>query len=199
MAGPEGIEWRRWVPSVRLARLTWYGFAAALALGLVWLLFGDEPTELDTGQANPLAYVLPVAIALAVLGAVPFALPVLRRPRVAANHYALTVRPGWWRTLVLPWAEVAGVAAFDIGGEPYLLVRCRRSLDPRPDLPRWLDQLVLHAAMRNRRRVDPPVDDYDLAVRMDDFVGGSAALLAALAAFAPDHVAVASDFAEDPR
>jgi hypothetical protein len=199
MAGPERIEWRRSLPSARLTGLTWYAFGAALALGLVWLLFGGEPAQLDTGQSNPLALALPIATALAVLGALPLSLPVLRRPLVAASHYALTVRPGWWRTLVLPWAKVAGVAAYRVGGEPYLLVRCRRSLDPRRDLPGRLDQVVLRVAMRRRRRGDPPVGDYDLAVCMGDFVGGSSALLATLVAFAPDHVAVENDLAEDPR
>ena len=126
MAGPEGIEWRRSVPSVPLSRLAWYGFGAAIAVGLVWLLFGGEPRELDTGRSNPLAYALPVAIVLAVVAAVPFLVPVLRRPFVAANHYALTVRPGWWRTLVLPWAKVAGVATPDLEHyRPYLEVARR--------------------------------------------------------------------------
>jgi hypothetical protein len=196
MAGPERIEWRRSVPSARLARLAWYAFGAGIALGLVWLLFGGEPAQLDTGASNPLAYAVPATIVVVVVALVPFALPLLRRPMVAANHYAVTVRAGWWRTLVLPWSEVAGVAAYRVGGDPYLLVRCRQSLQPRHDLPRWPDQLVLRAAMRNRRRADPPIGDYHLAVRMDDFVGGESAMLSTLAAFAPDHVAVASDLAD---
>ena len=57
------------------------------------------------------------------VGAIPFVLAVVRRPRVGANHFALTVRPGWVRTLVLPWSRVAEVTTADIAGERYLLVR----------------------------------------------------------------------------
>jgi hypothetical protein len=199
MAGPERIEWRRGVPSARLTVLAWYAFGAALFLGLVWLLFGGEPAELDTGRRNPLVYVLPVAVAVVLLGALPLLLPVLRRPVVAANHFALTVRGGWWRTLIMPWAKVAEVAAYRVGGTPYLLVRCRQSLDSGRDMPRWLDQAVLRAAMRDRRRGDPSVGDFHLAVRMEDFVGGSSALVATLAAFAPDDVPVAGDLADEAQ
>ena len=71
----------------------------ALAVGLVYVLFGGEPRDLDSGAANPLAVLPRLALAAALAGLVPFGLPVLRRPTVAANHYALTVRPGPWRTL----------------------------------------------------------------------------------------------------
>ena len=196
MAGPERIEWRRKVPAARLAALGWYVIAVGAVLGMVWLLFGGEPVRLDNGRANPLALLPAIAVVLALFGALPFVLSLVRLPLVAATHHALTVRSGAWRTLTMPWANVAGVAAYRVGDEPYLLVRCRQSLEDRRDLPRWFDQRVLRTALRRMRRGDPPVGDFHLAVRMNEFAGDSAALLATLAAFAPDDVPVANDLAD---
>ena len=195
MAGPERIEWRRSFPSAAMTTLGWYACAAGLALGLVWLLFGGEPPSLDSGAPNPLAVVPVAALLLAIAGLVPFALHVLRRPTVAANHYALTVRPGSLRTLVLPWARLAAVAVYRVGGEPYLLVRLLPALDRLGDQPGWVDQTVLRTA-RRQARAGQSVDGYDLAVRMRDFVGTPHSLMSALAAFAPDHVLIDVDFAD---
>jgi hypothetical protein len=193
MAGPEGIEWRRAFPSRAVTALLWYGLLAGGVLGLAWVLFGNEPAQLDDGAANPLAVVLPVAVALAVVGYGPLVLAFARRPLVAANHYALTVRPGMVRTLVLPWARIARVAVQRIGRERYLLVGCRQSLDALGDRPTWLDQGVLRAVMRVSRAGRALAGAYDLAVRMRDFVGEPSAQLATLAAFAPDHVLITDD------
>ena len=195
MAGPERIEWRRSFPSAALTMLVWYASAAALALGLVWVLFGGEPARLDSGAANPLATLPRAFLLLTLLGLVPFGLAVLRRPIVAANHYALTIRPGPWRTLVLPWAGLASVTSYRVGGEPYLFVRCLESLGSVGDRPGWADQTVLRSVLR-QSRVARPVEGSDLAVRMRDFVGSPQALLGALAAFAPDHVMIDGDFAD---
>ena len=46
---------------------------------------------------------------------------------------------------------------------------------------------------RELRRPGRPIEEYDLAVRMNEFVGDPAAQLASLAAFAPRHVMVADD------
>ena len=189
MAGPERIEWRRSPPSRSWAALAWYATGAAFAVGVVFLLFGGEPAHLGAGVTNPLAHVPMWAVGLAVLGAVPFLLALLRRPVVAANHYALTVRPGWVRTLVLPWARVAEVAIADVEGEQYLLVRCGSGLDRLGDRPRWVDQAVLRRVVHGNARVGMR---FDVAVRLRDFVGGTDGRIAALAAFAPDHVLVAN-------
>jgi hypothetical protein len=195
MAGPERIEWRRSSPSAALTMLTWYASAAALGLGLVWVLFGGEPANLDSGAANPLAILPRAALLLTLVGLVPFGLAVLRRPIVAANHYALTIRPGPWRTLVLPWARLASVTSYRVAGESYLFVRCIEAPGFVGDQPGWADQTVLRAVARQSRTAWP-VEGSDLAVRMRDFVGSPAALLSALAAFAPDHVLIDGDFAD---
>jgi hypothetical protein len=197
MAGPERIEWRRTSPSAALTVLSWYLAVALLGLALVWVLFGNEPARLDSGAVNPLALVPKLALGLALVGAVPFSIAVARRPVVAANHYALAVRPGALRMLVLPWAQLAGVAAYQVAGEPYLLVRCEGPHGDLGDHPGWLDQSVLRAALRNSHVTDRPVSEFDLAVRLRDFVGEPNALLATLAAFAPDRVAIATDITED--
>jgi hypothetical protein len=193
MSGPERIEWRRAFPTRAVAVLVWYGGIAGAALGLVLLLFGEEPARLDDGAANPLATLPPVAVVVALVGAVPFILALIRRPVVAANHYALTVRPGVWRTLVLPWSHITGVAVRRLGREHYLLVGCRRALDALGDHPGWIDQGMLRTLVRSSRYARAAVADYDLAVRMRDFVGEPGAQLGTLAAFAPDHVLIAGD------
>src|SRR5262245_18835967 len=129
MAGPERIEWRRSPPSRSLGALGWYAAGAVTVVALAFLLFGTEPAQLGSGVSNPVVHVPMWTVTLAVLGTFPFVLAALRRPVVAANHYALTVRPGWVRTLVLPWARVAEVTVADVHGERYLLVRCRDGLD----------------------------------------------------------------------
>jgi hypothetical protein len=193
MAGPERIEWRRAFPSRAVVVLVWYVGLAGAVLGLTLLLFGDEPARLDSGAANPLAAIPPVAVVVAAVGAVPFVVALVRRPVVAANHYALTVRPGVVRTLVLPWSHITGVAVRRVGRETYLLVGCRRALDVLGDHPGWFDQGVLRSLRRGSRAGRALAADYDLAVRTRDFAGEPNAQLATLAAFAPDHVLIASD------
>jgi hypothetical protein len=185
MAGPERIEWRRAFPSHAVTLLAWYIVLAGAVLGLIFLLFGGEPAQLDDGSPNPLAAVLPVALVLAVIGCLPIVLIIIRRPIVAANHYA--------RTLVLPWARIAFVAVGRVGRETYLLVRCRELLDALGDHPTWVDQGVLRAVLRTPRGGRALAGEFDLAVRLRDFVGEPNAQLATLAAFAPDHVLIASD------
>ncbi len=193
MAGPERIEWRRAFPTRALAMLAWYVGVGGAALGLVWLLFGGEPAQLDDGSPNPLAVILPLALAVALLAAVPLVLAVVRRPVVAANHYALTVRPGAARTLVLPWARIARVTVRRLDHEAYLLIRCANARDALGDHPSWIDQGVLRSLLRGSRAGRAVAAEYDLAVRMRDFVGEPHALLATVAAFAPDHVFIGSD------
>ena len=188
MAGPERIEWRRSFPSRSLAGLGWYGVVAVLIVAAVLLLFGGEPATLDTGGRNPLADIPMWTEVLVGLGAIPFILAVVRRPRVAANHFALTVRPGWVRTLVLPWSRVAEVTTAEVAGERYLLVRCRAGLDSMGDSPHWVDQSVLRGIGREGFR---KARRFDLAVRLRDFTPAADGQMTALAAFAPDHVLIA--------
>lgn len=193
MAGPERIEWRRAFPSRAVTILVWYAIVAGAALGLTWLLFGDEPAKLDDGTPNALVAVLPVVLGVVLAGLVPPVLMLVRRPLVAANHYALTVRPGCLRTLVLPWARITGVAVRRVGRETYLLVQCRQALDALGDHPGWFDQAVLRAAIRSPRGGQAVAAGYDLAARSRDFLGAPNDQLTALAAFAPDHVFIAGD------
>jgi hypothetical protein len=190
VAGPERIEWRRSFPSRSLGTLTWYVVSAVLLVLLVRALFGDEPETLDTGSSNPLADLPMWTAGLAVAGAVPIALSVVRRPRVGANHFALTVRPGWVRTLVLPWSRVGEVAAVEVGGERFLAIRLHQGLDRTGTDPAWVDQTVLREMAKlsehSARRIS-------LAVRLRDFSGTPDGQLASLAAFAPDQVLIANN------
>jgi len=188
VAGPERIEWRRSFPTRSLVALGWYVVVAVIVIAAVLLLFGTEPAKLDSGRRNLLADLPMWTEVLAVLGTVPFILAVVRRPRVAANHFALTVRPGWVRTLVLPWSRVAEVTTSAVEGERYLLVRCAVGPDRMGNTPRWVDQTVLRAMARDGSRIGR---HYDLAVRMRDFTPAGDGQMAALAAFAPDHVSIA--------
>jgi hypothetical protein len=189
--GPERIEWRRSFPSRSIAGLGWYLVFAVVVIAAVLLLFGGEPDRLDNDQPNRLADLPMWTELIAAVGAVPFVLAVIRRPRVAANHFALTVRPGWVRTLVLPWVHVAEVAVAEVEGERYLLVRCRSEPGRMGDTPRWVDQTVLRVLVRDGSR---RARHFDLAVRMRDFNPGAEGQVAALAAFAPDHVLIAAPF-----
>ena len=190
MAGPERIEWRRGFPSRSLAALGWYAVCATIVVAAVLLLFGAEPDQLDSGDHNVLADVPMWTEVLAAAGAVPFALALIRRPRVAANHFALMVRPGWVRTLVLPWSRVAEVMIAAVDEEQYLLVRCRESLDQTGNSPHWVDRTVLRALAREGFRKGR---HFDLALRMSDFTSPRIeGQMAGLAAFAPDHVLIAT-------
>lgn len=193
MAGPERIEWRRSFPSRSLVTLAWYALSAALACGLVRGLFADEPEVLPSGADNVLADLPMWTVVLATVGATPLVLAVVRRPRVGANHFALTVRPGWIRTLVLPWSRVAQVTLMEVGGEQYLLVRLRAGLDRTGTNPAWLDQNVIRELSKTPSK---RTSGFDVAVRLRDFAGGPDGQLAALAAFAPDQVLIANQLSQ---
>ncbi|WP_433213089.1 hypothetical protein ACQP00_01310 [Dactylosporangium sp. CS-047395] len=172
-----------------MGTLAWYAVSATLAVLLIRALFGDEPETLDSGAHNPLADIPMWTAGLAAIGAVPVVLAVVRRPRVGANHFALTVRPGWVRTLVLPWSRVAEVAAIEAGGERFLAVRLRRNLDRTGNNPGWIDQNVLRELVKLDDRQSRAVA---VAVRLRDFGGTPDGQLASLAAFAPDQVQIAN-------
>jgi hypothetical protein len=190
MAATEQLRWRRAFPARAARRLVWFALGGGALAAAMWGLFGTEPQRLPSGESNPLAALPTVTLVLVGALAVPFALAVARRPVVAADHYALEVRPGAVRTLVLPWAQVVEIAGVPVGGEPLLLVRCTDRQRQLGDRPRWCDQGTLRASRRaagaHRRAIEP----YDLAVRIDEFAGDPAERLAALTALAPHHVVV---------
>lgn len=195
MAGPERIALQRGFPSRAWGRLGWYVTAGVAATVVVFVLFGNEPRRLESGRINLLALAPAGAALLFVLVAIPFVLALFRRPVVAADHYALTVRPGILRTLMLPWARIVEIAAYGAKDEPFLLVRCGGRRSQLGDWPGWLDRAVLRAAARTGRAhgTAAAVAAYDVAVRLDEFAGSPAAQISALAAFAPDHVIVANE------
>jgi hypothetical protein len=184
MTGPGRIEWRRGRPWHALRRLAWWAVVGAIVLGVALLLFGPEPATLDDGTHNVLDDV-PLWTALLVLAVlVVVAVPMLRRPAVAADHYALRVRPGPWRTLLLPWAGIVEVVVLSLNGDGYLLIR----LDPHVagDRPKAWDQTVL----KNARKGTDRADAYDLAVCLKEFAGPPEGKLATLAAYAPETVVI---------
>jgi hypothetical protein len=110
-----------------------------------------------------------------------------------------------FRVLVLPWADIAEVAARTVRDEPILLLRLgtwpaaaraargarsshRSDRHARAMRPGWWDRTVLRAVRRSVRGPDRALRGYDLAVRLDDFAGRPDGQLTTLAAFAPDHV-----------
>lgn len=190
MAAAEHLQWRRVFPARPLRQLAWFMMLSAVTLVIAWVLFGTEPDRLASGERNPFALVPPLVTAGVAVASTRFVLPLLRRPAVSANHYALTVRPGSLRTLVLPWAGVAEIAAVRVRGGPVLLVRCSGRRDRPGDRSRWLDRGVLRGAMRAAGSDRATVAAYDLAVRMDEFQGTPPAQLAGLAGWAPRHVLV---------
>ncbi|MBX6722698.1 MAG: hypothetical protein IRY92_05630, partial [Dactylosporangium sp.] len=105
MVGPHRIEWRRKFPVRAWRRLGWYATSGAGVVLVGFVLFGAEPERLESGRPNPLAFIPTGLSVLFVLAATPFVLALFRRPVVAADHYALSVRPGILRTLLLPWAR----------------------------------------------------------------------------------------------
>jgi len=168
MAGPERIEWRRGFPARALRLLGWQTAAGGLAVGVAFLLFGDEPERLSDGSSNALASIPQWTLLAAGVVVVAALVRVLRR-------------------LLLPWASIAEVLAVNAGGEEYLLVRLRPGMDQLGDRPGWWDQAVLRAARRAYARAV----EYDLAVRLRDFAGPPPGKLAMLAAYAPQNVHLA--------
>ncbi|HLT09555.1 MAG TPA: hypothetical protein VK028_01955 [Micromonosporaceae bacterium] len=187
MAGNQTV-WTLRRPRRAAGRLAWTAFVACLVCGPAWLLFGDEPPEAADGAVNPLALVVPTLAILFGLALVPNVLALVRRPKLAADHYALTVRPGVARTLILPWAAVAEVATMEIDEEDFLLVRCTPAGRHLGDQPRWWDQANLRSAIRGA----PAASAYDLAVPLADFAARPEVILADLAEIAPGHVTLAS-------
>src|SRR6185436_485616 len=128
LTGADRIEWRRAFPGRALKVVGVCAAAGGLAVVAAWVLFGDDPARLNSGEANPLASVpqWTIVAAAAVVGA--SCVPVFRRPSVVATPYALSVRPGVLRRLLLPWATIAEITGVRAAGEEFLLVRLQRGL-----------------------------------------------------------------------
>lgn len=182
MAAATPFEWRPRFPTRGVRNLTWYLVVAGAVTAVVWLLFGAEPSRLPSGEVNPLARLPTLTAALAGLGMLPLAVALIRRPRIGADHYALHLRPGIGRTLLLPWAAVTELATTTVAGGPLLMVRLRPGDQPG-DRPHWYDRGVL-------RWAGTAAAGYDLAVRLDEFAGSPADCLAALADWAPTRVTI---------
>src|SRR5690606_7781540 len=190
MATAGRLQWRRAAPRRALRRTAWSLVLVAAIAAAAWLVFGGEPVRLAGGRTNPLALVPLATTALGALVVVWQGSAAFRRPLVEANHYALRVRPGRWRTLVLPWAAVAEIAGYSARGGAVLLIRCVPGRAAPGDRPGVLDRSVLRSAMRAAGPDRAAVAAFDLAVRMEEFVGTPEEQLASLAAWAPAHVRV---------
>jgi hypothetical protein len=188
LTGADRIEWRRAFPGRALKLVGVCAAAGGFAVVAAWVLFGDEPATLNSGDVNPLASVpqWTMLAAAAVVGA--SFVPLARRPCVAATQHALSVRPGVLRTVLLPWATIVEITGVRSAGEEFLLVRLQPGLDALGDHPGYWDKAVLRAAARGY----PRAVEFDLAVRMREFAGTGPAKMAALAAYAPEKVDITS-------
>jgi hypothetical protein len=166
--------------------LAWTSVLAVAVCGLAALVFGNEPDRATDGSRNPFVLVVPVLIVVFTVILLGHALAVVRRPVLRTTRYALTVRPGIVRTLVLPWAELAELTLVDLDEDTYLLVRCAPVPVSSGDRPRWWDQAQLRAV----RRGLPQGSAYDLAVPVAEFLGSPETLFAQLAAAVPMHIAM---------
>jgi len=178
--------WSRRRAGRALGRLGWTAFLGASIVTPAWFVFGDEPLRVDDGALNPLVFVVPTIAGFFVLVLVPQTLALVRRPLVTGSHYALTIRPGVFRTLVLPWAQIGELVALVVDDEAYLLIRCVPLRVRSGDWPRWWDKGHLRAARRGAAMAAA----YDLAVPMGEFEGHPDRLLDQLGRWAPAHVGV---------
>ncbi|HLV59046.1 MAG TPA: hypothetical protein VKY81_09305 [Natronosporangium sp.] len=190
MATAGRLQWRRAAPRRALRRTAWSLVLVSAVAAAAWLVFGGEPVRLAGGQTNPLALIPPATTAIGAAAVVWQVSAAFRRPLLEASHYALRVRPGRWRTLVLPWAAVAEVAGLSTRGGAVLLIRCVPGRATPGDRPGLLDRSVLRSAMRTAGPDRATVAAFDLAVRMEEFAGTPEEQLASLAAWAPGHVRV---------
>jgi hypothetical protein len=184
MTGPDRIEWRRGFPGRAWRLVASCVAAGAVAVGVSWLLFGNEPETLSDGASNPLAAIPQWTLLAALAVVLAASCPLLRRPTVTATHYALSVRPGMVRTVLLPWAAIAEIMGVRTADGDYLLIQLRPEMDAVGDRPGYWDRSVLRGATR----AYPRAVDYDLAVRLGEFAGRPDRKLATLAAYAPETV-----------
>lgn len=181
----------------RAPRRAWIRLGTYLIVGIAAtvftdLLFSTEPEVLMSGVSNPAAKVPTFVGIVAFIAVVLSAVRALRPPQLAANHYGVTVRPGAFRSLLLPWVHLEEVTAAMVPGrrEPdaYILFACDDHCGRHSgDRPRFLDRAALREA---NRATEGRVGDYDLALRLSDFTASPADLIDQLAGYAPAHVDV---------
>lgn len=160
---------------------------------ITWALFVTEPATLSNGQANPAAATPLFVGMLAGVAVAVAALPVIRPPQLAVNHFGLAVRPGAFRTVLLPWVHVEEVAAMAVPGrrssDAYLFIACDDHVGRHSgDRPRFLDRAVLREA---NQATEGRAVNFDIALRLADFRRPPADLLRHVAEFAPPHVTIA--------
>ena len=186
-------------PRRALTRLAVYLASGVVVTVITWLMFYTEPKTLMTGETNPAAQV-PLFMALvSIISVIIAAIVVLRRPRLAANHFGVIVRPGVFRALLMPWVHIEEVTVITVPGrrkgDTYLLFACDDYLGRSAgDRPRFLDQAILREA---NRASEGRVGNYDLAVRLADFFKPADAIIDQIAGFAPAHVAVLNQLDEE--
>lgn len=188
-------EWS--VARQHIPRRAWARMIGHLVLGVVAtiftaLLFAVEPATLADGTANPAASVPTFVGIVAAAGVAGTVLRTLRRPRLAANHYGVSVRPGAFRTLLLPWVHVEEVTVMTVPGrkedEHYMLFACDDHMGRHSgDRPWFTDRAMLREA---NRATEGRVGNYDLAVQLTGFDAEPGELIDLLAGFAPRHVDV---------
>lgn len=188
-------EWtviERSSPTRRISSLFLYAAVCAVVVGALAWLVRTEPATLDSGEANPVNALPGFLTVMASLGAVFFLMPLIRPPQLHVNHFGLRVRPGYGKTLLIPWSNVEELAAITVGtgkrGHSYLLLAADVYLGRGgSDRPGFTDRSVLREATRATEGL---VAGFDLAVRCADFEPDAQRLLASLASFAPGHVQV---------
>ncbi|MGH8791125.1 MAG: hypothetical protein ACRDXX_00560 [Stackebrandtia sp.] len=201
MRRKKATDWivvRQRLPRRALVRLATYLLTAVAVTFLTWLLFATEPSTLAGGEPNPAARATPFVGAMATLGVVLAAGPVLRPPQLAVNHYGVSVRPGAYRTLLLPWVHVEEIATVVVPGrgrgDSYLLFACDEYCGYHSgDRPRFLDRAALREA---NRATEGRLGGFDLALRLGDFKMSPREIASRIADYAPDHVSVVNQLDE---
>jgi hypothetical protein len=188
-------EWvvvERSSPTRRISALVLYALGCAALVGALAALVRTEPSTLDSGEPNPVAALPGFFTLMAAIGAVCFLVPLVRPPRLMVNHFGLRVRPGFGKSLLIPWSNVEELAAIHVGsrrrGSSYLLFAADVYLGRGgSDRPGFIGRSVLREA---NRATEGLVAGFDLALRCKDFQPEAQQLLAALASYAPGHVQV---------
>lgn len=188
-------EWvvvERSSPTRRISSLVLYSLACAAVIAALIGLVHTEPGTLDSGEPNPVAALPGFFTVMALLGATCFLVPLVRPPKLMANHFGLRVRPSFGKSLLIPWSNVEELAAIHVGsrrrGTSYLLFAADVYLGRGgSDRPGFIGRSVLREA---NRATEGLVAGFDLAVRCKDFAPEPQALLARLASYAPGHVQV---------
>ena len=168
---------------------------AAVVVVVTWALFVTEPDLLSDGSPNPAAAAPTFVALMACVGVGIAVIPVVRPPQLAVNHFGLAVRPGAFRSVLLPWVHVEEVAAMSVPGrrrsDAYLFIACDAHIGRHSgDRPRFLDRAVLREA---NRVTEGRAVNFDMALRLADFADPAPDLLRRVGRFAPRHVTVADE------